>query len=72
MNQEPSPRTRRLLWAVFPAGVVLLITWIVLIAARVATGASHEISVVSAILGLITALILIVTGLNYRRALRRP
>lgn len=69
---RPSSTSRRVLRAVLPIGVVLLITWIVLFVVEVAIGdlgRQGGISIVSAVLGLLTSLTLIVSGIHYRRAL---
>lgn len=60
---------RRPLRAVLPAGVILLLVWVALLACQVATGSTSDISVVSRVLGLITSIIVIVTGVIYRRDL---
>lgn len=60
---------RRPLRAVLPAGVILLVVWVALLACQVATGSTSDISVVSRVLGLITSIIVIVTGVIYRRDL---
>ena len=69
---RPSSRSRRVLRAVLPIGVVLLITWIVWFAVEIAIsddGRQGGLSVASAALGLLTSLMLIVSGIHYRRAL---
>jgi hypothetical protein len=55
--------------AIFPIGIFLLFASALVTVAAMAVGA--DLSLVSSILGLITSLILIVTGISYRRALRR-
>ena len=60
---------RRPLRAVLPAGVILLVVWVALLACQVATGSTSDISVVSRVLGLITSIIVIVIGVIYRRDL---
>jgi hypothetical protein len=49
-----------------------MITWVVVLAVDIADGDSQRgISITSAMFGLVTWLTLIVSGLYYRRALRR-
>lgn len=64
-----SPRARWLLRAVLPLGVILLVLWIANMVWQLADGRADGISIVSAVLGLATSLILIVTGREYRRRL---
>jgi hypothetical protein len=69
-----SPRWRRVLWAMFPIGIVLLITWVLWLIveiAEIAAGDASGFSVMPAILGLVSSLGLIVSGREYRRSLRR-
>ena len=68
-----SPRSRRVLWAILPIGIALLITWAVwlVVVVAVGDGTQRGFSIVSAVLGLLTSLTLIVSGRSYRRALRR-
>jgi len=73
MSNEPpvqiSPRQRRILRAIMPAGVILLVVWIGWMALALASGGVEAWWWGTPILGLITSLILIVTGYNYRRIL---
>jgi hypothetical protein len=49
-----------------------LVTWVVFVVVDIALGdAERGFSIASALLGLLTSLTLIVSGLHYRRALRR-
>jgi hypothetical protein len=69
---RPSSTSRRVLRAILPIGVVLLITWIVWFVVEVAVGdvgRQGGISIVSAVLGLLNSLTLIVSGIHYRRSL---
>ena len=71
-DQVPSARSQRLLRAVLPIGIALLVTWIVWLVVEIAIGDTQRgFSWVSAALGLATSLILIASGISYRRALRR-
>jgi hypothetical protein len=65
-------RSERVLRAVLPIGVVLLILWAVWLGMEIAFGEAERLSVVSAVFGLVTSIVLIASGLSYRRALRRP
>jgi hypothetical protein len=70
-GQGPSTRTERFLWAILPIGIVLLIAWILWLVVSIAVGDTQRgFSVASGILGLVTSLVLIISGRNYRRALR--
>lgn len=68
-GQAPLGRPQRLLWGHLPIGIVLLVTWVIWLVAEIALG--DTFSIVSAVLGFLTSLTLIVSGLYYRRALRR-
>lgn len=68
MDHQPTERTRRVLLAMFPIGIVLLLVWVIFHVAAVAVGA--ELSIVSAVLGLLSSVILIANGWFQRRALR--
>ena len=66
---QVSRRARRVLRSILPVGVMLLVVWVALLVWQVAAGSTSDISVVSKILGLITSITLIVTGVMYRREL---
>ena len=66
---QVSRRARRALRAVLPIGIVLLVLWLARIAWDVASGGPSGMSVATTVLGLINAVILIVTGVMYRREL---
>ena len=68
-----SPRSRRVLLAILPTGIALLIAWAVwlVVVVAIGDGTQRGMSIVSGILGLVTSLTLIVSGVSYRRALRR-
>lgn len=66
---DVSPRARWLLRAVLPLGVILLVLWVASMVWQIADGRADAIRIVSAVLGLATSLILIVTGREYRRRL---
>ena len=68
MDQQLTQRSRRILSAIFPIGVVLLVVWVIFHVAAIVVG--DELSIVSAVLGLVSSVILIVTGWTYRRAIR--
>lgn len=69
---QPSARSQRVLWAILPIGIVLFVTWVVWLVVEIALGDTQRgFSIVSAVLGLLTSLTLIASGLQYRRALRR-
>ena len=68
-GQAPFGRPQRLLWATLPIGIVLLVTWVIWLVAGIALGGTF--SIVSAVLGFLASLMLVVSGLYYRRALRR-
>ena len=71
-GQPHSAPSQRVLWATLPIGIVLLVTWVVWLAVEIALGDTQRgFSIVPALLGLLTSLTLIVSGLHYRRALRR-
>jgi hypothetical protein len=70
--QPVSPRSRRILPAVLPIGIVLLVIWLGWVVVEIAVGDAQRTSFwVSAAIGLATCLILIASGYSYRRALRR-
>ena len=63
---------RRLLLAVLPVGVVLLIAWVAWLAVSLAGGLDEAgVSWPSAGIGLVTSLLLIGFGRSYRQALAR-
>ena len=64
-----SPRARWLLRSVLPLGVILLVLWIATVVWQVADGQVDGLRLSSAVLGLATSVILIVTGREYRRRL---
>ena len=64
-----SPRARWLLRSVLPLGVILLVLWIATMVWQVADGQVDGLRLSSAVLGLVTSVILIVTGREYRRRL---
>lgn len=66
---DVSPRARWLLRAVLPLGVILLVLWIATMVWQMVDGDVDGIRIASAVLGLATSLILIVTGREYRRRL---
>ena len=66
---DVSPRARWLLRAVLPLGVILLILWFASLVLQIADGDADGIRLASGVLGLATSVILIVTGLDYRRRL---
>jgi len=71
-GQDPPARSQRLLRAILPIGIALLVAWIVWLVIEIAIGDTQRgFSWVSAALGLATSLILIASGISYRRALRR-
>lgn len=71
-RQAPSGRSQRVLWAILPIGIVLSVTWVLRLVVEIALGDTQRgLSIASAVLGLFTSLTLIVSGLHYRRALRR-
>ena len=64
-----SPRARWLLRSVLPLGVILLVLWIATMVWQIADGQVDGLRLSSAVLGLATSVILIVTGREYRRRL---
>ena len=64
-----SARARWLLRAVLPLGVILLVLWIATMLWQIADGQVDGIRLASAVLGIATSVILIVTGREYRRRL---
>lgn len=64
-----SPRARWLLRSVLPLGVILLVLWIATMVWQLADGQVDGLRLSSAVLGLATSVILIVTGREYRRRL---
>jgi len=64
-----SPRARWLLRSVLPLGVILLVLWIATMVWQLADGQVDGLRLWSAVLGLATSVILIVTGREYRRRL---
>jgi hypothetical protein len=70
-GQAPRGRSQRVMWATLPIGIVLLVTWVVFLVVEIALGDTQRgFSIGSAVLGLLTSLTLIASGLHYRRALR--
>jgi membrane protein implicated in regulation of membrane protease activity len=66
----PGPWARRIPGATLPIGVALLIVWIVYVAAALVIGSEQfGLTIVQAVLSLLTSLILIVSGHQYRRSL---
>ena len=66
----PGTWAQRLLRAVLPAGVVLFVVWLgYVVTALVVGGELFGLSIVQAVFGLLTSLILIVTGHQYRKHL---
>ncbi len=63
-----SVRNRRLLRAIFPAGIVLLVFWAVFVVVGLIVPA-QAMSVGTGILGLVTSIGLIVSGRSFRRSL---
>ena len=66
---DVSPRARWLLRAVLPLGVILLVVWVANMVWQLADGHVDGIRLASAVLGLATSVILIVTGREYRQRL---
>ena len=64
-----SPRARWLLRSVLPLGVILLVLWVATMVWQLADGQVDGLRLSSAVLGLATSVILIVTGREYRRRL---
>lgn len=64
-----SSRARWLLRSVLPLGVILLVLWIATMVWQLADGQVDGLRLWSAVLGLATSVILIVTGREYRRRL---
>jgi hypothetical protein len=74
MSDEPvkvGKWQRRLLLATLPTGIVLLILWVGWMVVALASGGVEAWWWGTPILGLVTSLILIATGYNYRRILSR-
>jgi hypothetical protein len=70
-GQAPPTRSQRVLWATLPVGIALMITWVVWLVVAIALGVTQlGFSIASAALGFLSSLMLIVSGLHYRRALR--
>jgi hypothetical protein len=70
-GQAPSARSRRVLRATLPIGIALMITWVVWLVVEIALGGTQlGFSIATAALGFLSSLMLIVSGLHYRRALR--
>ena len=66
----PRPWARRTLRLVLPAGVVLLIVWVIDMAAALVLGGEQVgLTIAQAVFGLLTSLILIVSGYQYRKHL---
>jgi len=66
----PGRWQRRVLRATLPAGILLLAAWILSLAVPALSGGTRtDFTFPSGILGLVTSVILIVTGINYRRAM---
>jgi ABC-type transport system involved in cytochrome bd biosynthesis fused ATPase/permease subunit len=63
-----SPRHRRLLRAILPAGVGLLVLWVVYVAIGIVSLAP-AMNLASALLGLVTSVLLIAFGVSVRRQL---
>ena len=60
---KPGPWARRILRAVLSTGVVLLVVWFAYVGVVLVVGAELSgLSIVQAVFGLLTSLILIVTG----------
>jgi hypothetical protein len=67
---QPGRWQRLLLRATLRAGILLLALWILWLAVPALTGGTRtDFTFPSGIIGLVTAAILIVTGINYQRAL---
>ena len=67
---KPGRRAQQILRAVLPAGVVLLVVWLVDVAAALVIGGEQVgLTIAQAVFGLLTALILIVSGYQYRKHL---
>jgi len=64
----PGPWARRILRAVLPAGVMLLVVWFVYVGGALVIGGEQSgFAIVWTVFGLVTSLILIVTGYQYRK-----
>jgi hypothetical protein len=60
----------RLLRATLPIGLVLLVGWLVWIGMPFVMGAQRsDVTVAQAVVGLVTSLVLVITGYGYRRAM---
>jgi hypothetical protein len=71
-TQPPSEWSKRILRATLPIGIVLLIVWLAWVVVEFAVGDTQRGSWwVSAAIGLATCVILIASGVYYRRALGR-
>jgi hypothetical protein len=71
-GRAPSARSRRVLRATLPIGIALMITSVVWLVVEIALGGTQlGFSIATAALGFLSSLMLIVSGLHYRRALRR-
>lgn len=69
---RPSPRMERLLRAVLPIGIGLLVVWLVWVGAALVVGVEEfGLGFASAVLGLVTSILLVVTGYLSRRDLDR-
>jgi hypothetical protein len=73
-RQDPqlSPRMERILRAILPIGVGLLVVWLAWIGTALVVGIEEGgLGFASSVLGLVTSILLIVTGYQYRRDLDR-
>ena len=68
--QPPSERSVRIIRAILPIGIVLLLAWLGWLVVEIAVG-HPQFTWPQAALGLGTCVILIASGYYYRRALRR-
>ena len=68
---KPGLWARRILRSVLPAGLVFLLVWLLYVVVALAIGGEQfGLTIVQALLGLLTSLILIASGHHYRRSLR--
>jgi apolipoprotein N-acyltransferase len=69
---RPSPRMERVLRAILPIGIGLLVVWLAWVGTALVVGVEEfGLGFASAALGLVTSLLLIVTGYLNRRELDR-
>ena len=67
---KPGPWAQRILRAVLPAGIVLLVVWLEYVLVAIGMGGEQfGLTIAQAVFGLLTSLILIVSGYQYRKHL---